>query len=494
MRFRNTLLRDAAYEGLPFRRRRELHTRVAATIESSSGTPEDEASTLALHYSEAHNRDRTWHYARIAGDRAKAIAANVEAARFYDLALQAARYMRGISGRERADVLVSLASACESGGMFERAYRALCRATLLVADDPVAQARLFAERTRPQGRLGAYSLALRDTAFGLRLVEGREDDPAVGARALLLSMRSEIRWVQGRPRDAIVLAEAAIAEAERVGELRALSRAYGALDTAWEMLGQPEKAVNGPRMLALCTELGDVRLRGIIEVNLGVSAYAQGRWQEAVDFYVRAQEDSNVVGDRFHGAYAAANLGEVLISAGEYEQAEQALTEARRVGRSMGFLPLALWTETQLGRLELERGDAERALSLLERVLDECSQVTYAAVVLEASVWFAHAHARAGSPATGLKALEEAVEGAGAEAVQVSAAVDRARAACFAALGQTDSAREMLDRALEAALDQDFLYEQLLVRRARLELGVGADVEEELRERDRLAQLLRLAT
>ena len=53
MRFRNTLVRDAAYEGLPFRRRSELHARVAQAIESAAASPDEEAPTLALHFFEA---------------------------------------------------------------------------------------------------------------------------------------------------------------------------------------------------------------------------------------------------------------------------------------------------------------------------------------------------------------------------------------------------------------------------------------------------------
>ena len=89
MHFRSALLRDAAYEGLPFRRRRELHARVAEAIELTAASPEAEAAMLALHYSAANQREKTWHFARLAADRALAVAANVEAARLYELAVSA---------------------------------------------------------------------------------------------------------------------------------------------------------------------------------------------------------------------------------------------------------------------------------------------------------------------------------------------------------------------------------------------------------------------
>src|SRR5262249_50702593 len=73
LRFRNALVREAAYEGLSYRRRRELHARVAETIEATVASPEEEASTLALHFFESQRHDKAWHYCRLAGDHARSV-------------------------------------------------------------------------------------------------------------------------------------------------------------------------------------------------------------------------------------------------------------------------------------------------------------------------------------------------------------------------------------------------------------------------------------
>jgi class 3 adenylate cyclase len=52
-RFRHALIRDAAYEGLSFKRRRDLHGRVADVIELRQERPEDEAELLSLHFHRA---------------------------------------------------------------------------------------------------------------------------------------------------------------------------------------------------------------------------------------------------------------------------------------------------------------------------------------------------------------------------------------------------------------------------------------------------------
>ena len=55
-RFRHALIRDAAYEGLSFRRRRELHGRVADLLRETAGDDEDSAEMLSLHFSLADRR------------------------------------------------------------------------------------------------------------------------------------------------------------------------------------------------------------------------------------------------------------------------------------------------------------------------------------------------------------------------------------------------------------------------------------------------------
>ena len=312
--------------------------------------PDEEAPTLALHFFEAQRHDKAWHYGRVAGDRARAVAAPVEAARFYELALGAGRYVRGVTSRERADVLVALGTVRQSAGLFDKSFDAFRRATLLWRTTP-SSAHVCSRTARVRAYAPVpWTLALRETASGLRLVEDREEPAAVAARAWLLALRSEIRMLQGRAREAISLALTAAAEAERVQELGALARAYAALDGSYQMLGEPEKAVHERMSIEIYTALGDIRARGIAEANLGVQAYADGRWVEAADLYLRAQEDCLQAGDRQHAAMTAANLGELLVSQGRYEEAESLLRDARRVLRAAGFTPFAIFAEIQLAR------------------------------------------------------------------------------------------------------------------------------------------------
>ena len=71
-RFRQAIVRDVVYEGLSFRRRRELHGKAGAAIQRLAGShPEQEAEILALHYQAAQDYAKAWHFARLAADRAR---------------------------------------------------------------------------------------------------------------------------------------------------------------------------------------------------------------------------------------------------------------------------------------------------------------------------------------------------------------------------------------------------------------------------------------
>ena len=493
LRFRNTLVREVAYEGLPFRRRRELHRRVAEAIEANTVSLDADAATLALHFSAAGRHEQTWQYARLGGDRARAVGANVEAAALYELALRAAHRLRGVRPRDRADVLVSLGVSRETSGMFDDSFAALRRATRLLVDDPVERARIHSLRALARIRVGAPVLALRETSAGLRLVDSLDSPEAVRAKAALWSMRAQVQGLQGHARQAIALADLAVEAARRADEPEALGRAYGVLDEAYLTLGEHDKVVHGRLALELYRSLGQIRRVGLFEMNLGHQAQWAGRWDEAIELLRSAEQDCTAAGDRQAAAGAGVILGEVLVNRGALDEAQPVLGNARRVLRATGVIPFALLAETQLARISLARGEADNALESLTHTYTEMEQIGQAGFVLTVAIHLAEAANAAGEASRGLSVLDESARRAGSEAVVQAASVDRMRGALLATLGRIDEARDRLDRALALAREQSLVYEELLVLRQRAELAEssGRDPDrEELRESERLAQLL----
>ena len=122
----------------------------------------------------------------------------------------------------------------------------------------MAQADLRLSLARCYQRTGALSQALRETALGLKLVEGSGPSEARRATARLLAFRTAILSDQFRPRLALNVGLQAVEEAEASGELDALARAYTKIDEAYQTLGRRDEAVHEEKALEIFEELGDL--------------------------------------------------------------------------------------------------------------------------------------------------------------------------------------------------------------------------------------------
>ena len=231
-------------------------------------------------------------------------------------------------------------------------------------------------------------------------------------------------------------------------------------------------------------------------MNLGVQAYSDGRWDDAVMRYRRSEEAFLPGGNTSHAAFAAANLAEVLIGRGALEEAEAVARDARRALRASRLAVGAIFAEIQLGRLAILRGELEQAIAGLELIVAEARSIGHSGMVLEAAIQLADAQVRHGAAEAALATLAEAERRGGDEAALTEAPVRRVQASALAALGRLDEAGLRLDEALRAARAQGLLYEELQILQARAGHArlVGASPEErELQEADRLLQLLGLS-
>ncbi len=481
VQFNHALIRDVAYAGLPFRTRQDLHARVGDSIFAAcDGRPEEFAELLSLHYFFARRWSRSWLFSQMAGDRAKEIYANHEAAAFYERALQSANHLDWVEPPERARVLTDLAKVQFEAGSYEETMASLRQAIRLLTDDPVARASRRLDLARCYQRMDALSQALRETALGLRLVEKDDSAEAKKATARLRAVRAGVLSDQFRPRMALKVGLQAVDEAEASGEMEALARAYTKIDEAYQILGQRDQAVHEERALEIFEELGDLSGITLLAINLGVQAYSDGRWDDAIAMYSKAQEVSRRSGDIPAEGAAAANLGEVLISRGRFEEAETVLQEARRVLRGQKVIAFALFAETQLARLSMERGELGMAINALLQIIDEAKRIGQPFFALDASVHLADAYTRSGDPLRALETIEVAEVLAGEDAALYEVPLQRLRAQALVAMDRPEEALGHIEPALAGAREQRLVYEEALLLTIKAIAGVddGQAMEE----------------
>jgi class 3 adenylate cyclase/tetratricopeptide (TPR) repeat protein len=482
-RFRHALIRDAAYEGLSFRRRRELHGRVADVIERNEGDrPEEAAELLSLHYLNAGRWPEAWKYSRLAGDLAREVYANVDAARFYERAIQTSAHIKTLEGVEVARTWRALGEVRDAAGDYRGAVDAWKAATKLLKDDLVAQAELYEARALARYRLGAYSDALRETRAGLDRVTSLDTGDAKRVANNLLALRALVQLEQGKLREAIALATTVVTEAEPLGPSYALARALSVLDGGFLGLGEPEKAVNEVKALEIYREIGAARSAAMIASNLGVQAYAEGRWRDATNYYTHARNEFERLGDSTQAAFADMNMGEVLISRGSLDDAESVLSEARGVLRAAEYVAGSIYAEIQLARLALERGGVDAAVEDLTRLEEEALSVGYASLALEASIYLGAAHVQRGEAERALVVLAEAERTLGLQTSPLAAHLARVRANALRETDDFQAASEQLDLALLIARRQGLLYEEAQTLRVLADLASARGREQEARE------------
>ena len=310
----------------------------------------------------------------------------------------------------------------------------------------------------------------------------------------LLALRAQIHIQQGRPRDAIEIATEVVRVAEPLGPSRALARAYSALDGGYLDLGEPENAVYEVKALEIYRELGEARWAAVIESNLGVQAYAEGRWRDAATYYTHSRDELERLGDSTQAAFSGANLGEVLISRGALDEAALVLDEARGLLRAAGEVTGSLFAETQLARLAVVRGDVDAAIDDLRRVVDEAVSVGSAAFALEAWIYLAEAYLRHGEAGRALETIDDAERALGVVSSPLAAHLTRVRAVAFEQTGHPTGALEQAELAIEIARRQRLLYEEEQGLRVLVELlsarGEDARARDALSDAERVAERL----
>jgi tetratricopeptide (TPR) repeat protein len=476
IRFQHALIRDAAYEGLPFRRRRVLHTAVGETIERTADDPDEQAELLSLHFFHSDQPAKAWRYSLTAGERARSLYANLEAAEFYGRAIESSRRIE-VPAAGLLHVHESLGDVRERAGVYAEAATAYAAARRIVADQPHLAGRLLLKEAEVRERLGRYSDALRWYRRGMNAIEGIDDPEALRLRAQLRVGYASIRQAQGRNAEAIGWCEEAVRDAEASGARDVLAHAAHTLDWIYTAMGRPHDAPYPGLALRIYEELDD--LKGLYReyTNLGIFAYFEGRWEEAADLYARSREACERMGDAVHAAMGTMNIGEISSDQGHVEAAEGLFRDALRVWRAAGYREGVAYATSNLGRAASRAGrheEAEERFAAARELFDDIGEER---PVVETDARLAESLVLRGRSQEALRLADEAVRRAEkvGEMATVSTMVHRIRGQAFQQLGSMDEAREALERSLRIGREANADYEvgETLQALARLEFRSG---------------------
>jgi class 3 adenylate cyclase/tetratricopeptide (TPR) repeat protein len=385
-RFRHGMVRDVAYESLPKRERRRLHTLVADGLSREPETAARQPRSIAYHLERA---------ARAAidldpSDRVLAERAVEALARAGDIALdgpdiraaedvfQRALDLAGPSktwGLREARILASLGETRYWLGEFDRAVRALERALELGDDDAAvrAQAARF---------LGDIELSIRgnidraEDLLGDALKAAREvGDPWTVARTLLVAAWGPY-W-RGDTDDSRAMFEEAleIARANASSDPWAEARALVGLGMLVEERGDElEGFAIASEALAIAEGARDRFSIGVAREAVGGSLRRMMRVEEAEAHLDGAVAAFRELGARWELASALTSRGITRRLAGRIDDSLVDTREAFRLCRELKERSIITWTAASLAKSLIASGDIGGA----SRVLAEAAEVATA--------------------------------------------------------------------------------------------------------------------
>ncbi len=371
--FRHALTQEAAYESLLMKTRRQIHRRVAESIERLyPGHLDEQAAILAQHFAESGDTQKTLKYSKLAGDQAFRVYALAEAVMHYRRALdmieQGASADSGViiqlySGLGRAYELsghyeLSLSSAEQMESFARRrGDRAVELASLM------QRALIFAVQSPMHDSKRALSLA--EEALPLARELG---DSAAEAKILWTQCLVYI-WSES-PVQAIELGEQSLQVAKRFDLFEQMAYTLSDLGYAYSYIGNMAGAIASRRAAdSLWRDLGNKAMQSDNLTGLAMLLLTNGSVSEAratIEVAIRLSES---IENHWGAAYGLANEGQICLIQGEFENALQLLHQAAMLAAESGAIgPLIISDMAlaevymQLGAYELGREQANAAI------------------------------------------------------------------------------------------------------------------------------------
>lgn len=479
LRFRRSLLRDAAYEGLPYKLRRSLHSIVAAKLEEEMDYPEEAAGIVSLHYFEAGEFRPAWRYATLAARRAEGDYAYIEAAKLYARALDAGRQLGDIEDIELAGVNQALGDAWYRAGEFQKASVAYGAARPLAAKDPLTDGALLINLSHVEEKLGKYELAQQWAEQGRATLKGLEGKQAALRAARASAWCAILLQYQGRPAESLECAERTVAEAEAVDDPEALGDAHWVMAWAYSELGKEGALPHMQRSLELYQRSGNRNRQADVLANIGTIYAWQGSLGEALSYFERGRAEAVKIGDTVGATLARDNIAEILIERGEWAEAEAVLLKTLPVWKASQYrryLAACLWN---LGRVSLCLGRSDEALSRLEEARANFLNVGADEEIPAVEARIAECHVAKGNPNAALelttRLLARASESNGV--ARVVPLLERVQGHALLTKGDLWGARDSLEASLAAARERQSDFEATLTMLSLIELDRLEGVE-----------------
>ncbi len=420
--FRHALLRDVAYEGVLYARRRELHCQVARFLTDNSATYDENLSLVAQHFLLAEEWLNAFFYYKEAGIQAQKRYTNRDALTLFSTALDIATHLEQQDQTDVDDLdgqtdsfsprlVASLVTQhwfepllpipiqiaelherkgyiCALLGESERAeslyqealslnthYRTESQKWIM---SPGRHALIDLQITQAMVRLHRHLATLKEQracyeeAFdllGKGMTYANTESRDEMARCYLLGAR--IYYSQGEFSRSLEWARMGLKVAEQTGSIVSQGQALLRMGNVSAEQGEFTQSISA--LEQACTFFQQANhLTGLNNAlnDLGATYRDVGRWEDAMNCYGRSLQISESIGDVLVMARTSNNLALTLVGQGELQRAnelyEYSCEQFRRIGSEQG---VALTTLNR-GEVLLFQEQPQEAMRLLQESIE----------------------------------------------------------------------------------------------------------------------------
>ncbi len=361
-RFQHSILRQVVYDAIPPRRRRELHARAAAALESVYG-PESErvAEALAVHHAAAGDPRRAFEAGMRAWRAASSRSEWRKAVALIERVEETSRELM-LATHESTELLLALGESWRAAGRLRESATVLGRAVAECESHHLGRALYL--RGLTEIALSSYADARVSLTQALDLFLEQGNGPAISRTLVHLAV---VEAATGNYERAASLVEELHAS-QPTAELAALAdRIIG-----WSLALRGEYAEGATllgRALDYHDRTGEIHERALLLRRLHWTSLSRGQYEKAIELAIRARTDSATVGDVNGEAKANMGIGQAHLGKGEHGQAISFLTRAIGQLQSIGDAHCEAECLWLLGRARCETGALDESEALLDRAL-----------------------------------------------------------------------------------------------------------------------------
>jgi class 3 adenylate cyclase/predicted ATPase len=419
--FRHALFQEVAYNSLLKSERVIYHKVIAETIERKFKDKIDGINTtLAHHYYNCKNSQKTLEYSLRSGDEASDLFANEEALKHYNTALS-------VADENRHTILEKIANVEATIGKSDTALKHYQEARELAADK-LDKARLGGKIAHLLTQTGKIDEGLvltrniidaikdKDTAvladikyhYAHDLLEFKADIAQAekliedGIRiskivknesleAAGLRMKGHALWRKGMSDEALKVLKKCINLYESVENQRKLSETYTLIAVVYRSVGNLRMAIDYvKKAITVSKKIGDQLLLGNGYNNLGVYYGIMGENQTAIDYYKKNLEIKQRISDKRGEAIVLFNIGVANDDNGELNTALEYYNKAKDLFESVNDIRSMIVVYPTIANKLVKKGKPEEVGKYFEKSLNLAKETKDNAMVSEAYRYYAH--------------------------------------------------------------------------------------------------------